>query len=227
MKTTNSSTGTSSAYVRVSSKSQDDGMQRAAIERAAAARGNTIKKWFAEKMSAKTLDRPELSKLRAQARMGTVKTVFTFKLDRLCRSGVADTFAVVDELRRAGVTLIAVADNLTILPNKEDLTSEVLVFALGLAARLERTAVNDRIASARARIESEGGRWGRPSRVDTPTLERAKKMRLDGRGIRAIAAALKIPRSTIAGALAVSEKHALARPPENGRDRDHQQGVVG
>jgi DNA invertase Pin-like site-specific DNA recombinase len=157
--------------------------------------------------------------------MGTLKTVFTFKLDRLCRSGVADTFAVVDELRRAGVTLIAVADNLTILPNKEDLTSEVLVFALGLAARLERTAINDRIASARARIEAEGGRWGRPSRVDTPTLERAKKMRLDGRSIRAIAAALKIPRSTIAGALAVSEKHALARPPENGRDRGRQQGV--
>ena len=189
------------AYVRVSSRSQDDGMQRSAIERAAVARGDTVSTWYAEKRSAKTTARPELLRLRADVRAGVVRKVYVFKLDRLVRSGVADTFSVVEEVRRAGAILVAVADNLTILPDKEDVTSEVLVFALGLAAKLERTAINDRISAARDRIEAAGGAWGRPSRVDRATRERAAKLKASGKTVREIARDLKVPRSTIARAL--------------------------
>jgi len=138
--------------------------------------------------------------------MGKVKTLYVFKIDRLVITGVADTFAIVEELRRAGVTLIAVADNLSIVPDKDDITSEVLVFALGLAAKLERTAINDRIAAARDRIEAEGGRWGRPSRVDRATREHAARLQAEGKTIREIARAQKVPRSTIARSL--SQKYA-------------------
>ena len=210
---------TASAYVRVSSRAQDHATQRAAIESAAAARGDTIDAWFSETRSAKTTTRAELQRLRDAARMGTLagsKTVYVFKLDRLVRSGVADTFAVVDELRRAGVTLIAVADNLKIVPDKEDVTSEVLIFALGLAARLERTAINDRVAAARDRIEAEGGRWGRPSRVDRATREQAAKLQASGKTIREIARTLKVPRSTIGRAL--SQKGAPVERPDSPED---------
>jgi len=203
------------AYVRVSSRAQDHATQRAAIERAAQARGDRIDTWYAEKMSAKTLERPELAKLRASLRMGAPKSVYAFKLDRLCRSGVADTFAVIEELRRAGVTLIVVADNLIIKPGKDDVTSEVLVFALGLAARLERAAINDRIAHARTRIEAEGGRWGRPPRMDAETIATARKMRIAGRTLRAISVALKIPKSTVAATLAASSKLASKSTPDD------------
>ena len=200
------------AYVRVSSRAQDYASQRAAIERAAAARGDTIVAWYSEKRSAKTLAREELQRLRADARMGVINALYVFKVDRLCRSGVADTFQVIEELRRAGVTIIAVADNITIIPNKDDVTSEVLVFALGLAAKLERAAINDRISAARERIEAEGGRWGRPSRVDADTRERARQMKADGKTVREIARALKVPRSTIARAVAgTSQKVAPAK----------------
>jgi DNA invertase Pin-like site-specific DNA recombinase len=191
----------SSAYVRVSSRTQDHATQRAAIERAAAARGDTITVWYAEKRSAKTLDRAELQRLRADARMGTISTLYIFKVDRLCRSGVADTFQVIDELRRQGVTIVAVADNMTVVPNKEDVTSEVLVFALGLAAKLERSAINDRISASRERIEAEGGRWGRPSRVDQETRDRAAALKAEGKTVREIARTLKVPRSTIGRSL--------------------------
>jgi putative DNA-invertase from lambdoid prophage Rac len=190
------------AYIRVSSRSQDHGMQRHAIEQAAAARGDTIGAWYAEKQSAKTNARAELRRLRDDVRTGVVRKVYVFKLDRLVRTGVADTFAVVDEVRRAGAVLVAVADNLTILPNKEDITSEVLVFAFSLAAKLERTAINDRIAAARDRIEAEGGRWGRPSRVDGPTRQRAAELKAEGKTVREIARTLHVPRSTIARAIA-------------------------
>jgi DNA invertase Pin-like site-specific DNA recombinase len=77
----------------------------------------------------------------------------------------------------------------------------VLVFALGLAARLERTAINDRICAARDRIEAEGGSWGRPSRVDRATREQARQLKSDGRTVRDIARILKVPRATIARSL--------------------------
>jgi DNA invertase Pin-like site-specific DNA recombinase len=197
--------GTAIGYVRVSSRAQDYATQHSAIERAAAARSDTVAEWYAEKRSAKTMDRPELRRLLEDIRTGVVSKLYVFKLDRLTRTGVADTFAAVSALRKAGCTLVAVADNLTVKPDSEDLTSEVLLFALGLAAKLERTAINERVAAARDRIEAEGRRWGRPSRVDRNTRERAAEMKKKGKTFREIARDLKVPRSTIARALRGAE----------------------
>jgi DNA invertase Pin-like site-specific DNA recombinase len=204
------------AYIRVSSRSQDDSMQRSAVEREARTRGDEIDDWRAEKRSAKTMDRQELARLREDVRMGRIGKVYVFKLDRLCRTGVADTFEVVKELRRAGCTLVCVADNLTIKPDADDIVSEAYIFALSLAAKLERAAINDRIAAARDRAERAGGTWGRPSRVDRATRERAVALANGGETIRAIARRLHVPRSTIARAV------AAARPPsQNGARGSH------
>jgi DNA invertase Pin-like site-specific DNA recombinase len=192
----------STAYLRVSSKTQDHATQRAAIEREARARSDTIDDWRSEKRSAKTMDRPELTRLREDVRTGRVRKIYVFKLDRICRTGVADTFAVVDELRRAGCTLVAVADNLTIVPGREDITSEVLVFAFGLAAKLERAAINERISASRERLEEEGRPWGRPPRMTSDQVARARAMNDEGQSVRDIAIALKVPKSTIGRALA-------------------------
>ena len=60
-------------YLRVSSKAQDSAMQRASIERAADARGDAIHTWYSEKRSGKTIARPELELVHADARAGKVK----------------------------------------------------------------------------------------------------------------------------------------------------------
>jgi DNA invertase Pin-like site-specific DNA recombinase len=213
---------TASAYIRVSSRGQDFSMQRAAIE-AALPRGTDVA-WYSEKLSAKTNDRPELLRLLADVRMGSTTDVWVFKLDRLCRTGVSDTFKLIGELRAAKVTLHAVADGLVIRPDREDIASECYVFALGLAARLERAAINDRIAGARNHMEANGRSWGRPSRIDRGTREQAVKLKASGRTLREIAVALKIPRSTIARALSVSsQKDAPAEAPDSPENRDGQQ----
>lgn len=177
-------------------------MQRNAIERAARARGDAIDDWWAEKRSARTMDRPELRRLLDDVRSGTIRTLFVFKLDRLTRTGVSDTFAVVSALRKAGCTLVAVADNLTVMPDREDVASEAMLFALGLAAKHERTAINDRIAAARDRLEAEGRPWGRPRRMGDELVARARALQDEGRSIRDISIALKYPKSTIGRALA-------------------------
>jgi DNA invertase Pin-like site-specific DNA recombinase len=132
----------------------------------------------------------------ADVRSGVVREVWAFKLDRLARTGVADMFRIVDEIRHAGATLYAVGDNLCIRPGGNDIVSETMVFALGLAAKIERTAINDRVAAARARMEAKGEPWGRPPRMTPKELETARRMHGEGRSVREIAQALGVPRST-------------------------------
>ena len=58
------------AYLRVSSRSQTIATQRDAIERAATARGDRVATWYSETESGKRLARPELERLRRDARGG-------------------------------------------------------------------------------------------------------------------------------------------------------------
>lgn len=176
-------------------------MQRAGVEAAAKAQALTIDAVYSEKASGKTMSRPELARLRTDIRAGLVKHLLVFKVDRVTRSGVADTYAFLSEARKAGCVVQAVADNLVIRPDSDDLTSEVLTFALSLAAKIERTAINDRIAAARSRVEAEGGNWGRPPRMTAAQLERARALKAEGMSLRDIAQRVGVPRSTVHAAL--------------------------
>lgn len=192
------------AYIRVSSRAQNYATQRSAIERAAAAAGDTITEWHAEKRSARAIDRPILDQLRARGRAaggraGGRRVLYVFKYDRVCRSGVRDLLNALHDLAGA-FDVVAVADVV-------DLTgpaAEMILSALAFAARLERQALNERISAARERVEQEGGSWGRPRR--SLDLARARALAAEGKSQRAIAAALQVPRSTVRRALARVKK---------------------
>ena len=71
-----------------------------------------------------------------------------------------------------------------------------MIAVLGWAAQMERSAIGERIASARQRVEAAGGSWGRPRRVDAALEKRVLEMRKT-KSIRDISIALKIPRATV------------------------------
>jgi DNA invertase Pin-like site-specific DNA recombinase len=189
------------AYSRVSSKSQNLAMQRHAIEHEAARRGDTVVEWYSEKRSAKTSQRPELDRLRADIRAGRVKKVYGFRFDRFLRTGPADAFKFAEECHQAGVELVTVADNLHLKPGNDDVVTSVLLFAFSLAAKLERAAINDRIAAARERLEAEGRPWGRPSRLSARDVQQMVALSRQGLSHRAIAMRVHVPRSTVTLAL--------------------------
>lgn len=189
--------GTSVAYIRVSSKGQDLAMQKSAIERAVATRGETIGNWYSEKASARVLARPELDRLRADARAGQFSRVYVFRLDRLTRSGIRDTFELIEELRFAGVEVISVTDGFSL----DGPAAEVILAVMAWAAKMERIAINERISAARERVEGEGRKWGRPSRLTDQDREKIVSLKNAGRSIRQIAVALKVPRATVGRAL--------------------------
>ena len=194
------------AYVRVSSRSQDDAMQRSAIERAASARGDVIGDWRAEKRSARTMARDGLQRLLTDAKAGKLRgrRLYVFRLDRLTRSGIADTLTTLEELRANGVEVVSVADGFDLNGPHAD----VIVAVMAWSAKMERLATAERIAAARERLEAEGGHWGRPRRMETEEVSRAAELRAKGHSIRNVARIMRVPRSTMARALAkaVSQK---------------------
>lgn len=202
----------SAAYVRVSSKSQDHASQKAAIARTAAARGDAIEQWYSDKQSAKSLARAELQRLRDDARAGHLQRLYVFRLDRLTRSGIRDTLDLIGELRAHGVELVSVADGFDL----NGPAAEVVLAVMAWGAKMERVAINERIAAARDRVEAAGGRWGRPRRMGRDEAARASAMRAEGRSVRQIAVALKVPRSTVARALASQNGGAPQPSPTAG-----------
>jgi DNA invertase Pin-like site-specific DNA recombinase len=186
------------AYTRVSSRAQDLRMQSVAIEKLAAARGDTIETWYSEKRTGKVLARPELQRLRADVRAGRIQKLYLFRLDRLSRSGIRDTFEVVEELRAHGVEVVSVSDGFAL----DGPAAEVVLAVMAWAAKAERMAIAERIAAARDRLEAEGKAWGRPPRLTAGERDRVRALRDEGRSLRDIAVAMKVPKSTVARALA-------------------------
>ncbi len=172
-------------------------MQRDAILRAARARGELVVLWFAEKMTGTTTARPELARLRAAVRAGSVRKVYVYRLDRLTRTGIRDTLTIVDEFREHGCKVVTIADGFDV----DGAAADVVLAVFAWAAKMEHMAITERLAAARARARAEGKRWGRPPRMTPAEVERAREMKEAGKSLRAIAVAMKIPRPTLARAL--------------------------
>jgi DNA invertase Pin-like site-specific DNA recombinase len=194
------------AYVRVSSRSQSHASQVEAIKLAAHARGDEIAIWLSEKASAGKLDRPVLAKVRELARLGEIRKLYVFRLDRLTRTGIRDTLTVLEELRGAGCKVLSLADGFDL----EGPAADVVIAVLAWAAQMEKLALGERIAAARAQVEAKGGAWGRPKRLTPADVERIRQRAKKGHSIRKIAIALKVPRSTVDEV--VSEKGAYGPP---------------
>lgn len=184
------------AYARVSSKAQNLAMQEAAVVRAAQARGDEVGSWYREKVSGAKLARPELQRLREDVRAGKVRRLYVFRIDRLTRSGIRDTFEVIEQLRAHGCEVVSVADGFDL----QGPAAEVVLAVMAWAAKMERLAINERISAARERLRAEGRAWGRPPRLTAQDCEKVRQLRERGLSIRTIATRLRIHRSSVARA---------------------------
>ncbi len=206
--------GAVAGYLRVSSAGQDVRSQRDAIERAAAARGETVAEWYSEKQSGSKLDRPELGRLREDARLGRVRRLYVFRLDRLTRTGIRDTLSLLDELRRHGCHVTTIADGWDL----EGPAAEVVGAVLAWVAQMERAALRERLAAARARVEASGKRWGRPRRLVVMEIERLRQT-APGLSVRELARRLKIPKSTVSRVLSQKGAYAEGQKTRSGTKR--------
>jgi DNA invertase Pin-like site-specific DNA recombinase len=145
------------AYLRVSTATQDEGMQREAIARAAGFRGEAIDDWFTDEASRDRFDRPGLRALREMAGRGRVGVVWVWRLDRL-GAGALQLLQVVKELQSRGVRVISVSESF----DSTGPMADVILAVIGGMAQSELEAIRERTAEARARAERAGKTWGRP-----------------------------------------------------------------
>jgi DNA invertase Pin-like site-specific DNA recombinase len=183
-------------YLRVSSKAQDLKSQEPDLVRWAEAQDKPVK-WYRDKYTGKTMDRPGWCKLEADIRAGKVSIVVCWRLDRLGRTAKGLT-ALFDDLQARKVGLVSLKEGLDLSTPAGRLMAHVLASV----AQYETEVRGERVRAGQAAARAAGKRWGgsRPGRRVKVTAEQAeviRRMHTDGAKIAAIARALKLSRPTV------------------------------
>jgi DNA invertase Pin-like site-specific DNA recombinase len=173
------------------------------------ASGQTIIRWYTDKFTDKTLDRPGMTKLLADLRGGKVKAVVVWRLDCLGRTAKGLT-ALFDELVALKVNFVSLKDGIDLSTPAGRLIANVLasVAAYETEIRAERIAAGR--AAKQAKIDAiikaggippvinKGGRpKGIPNKV-TPTVQTMiLKMKAEKKKVALIARELNLSRQTV------------------------------
>lgn len=138
------------AYVRVSTVEQNEGRQVEGLKK------YNIDKWFTEKASGKSTDRPELNRMLEYAREGD--TVYIHSFDRLARS-TKDLLDIVEKLQLKGIHLVSSKENI----DTSTATGKLMLTMIGAIAEFERTNLLERQREGIAIAKKEGKYMGRKS----------------------------------------------------------------
>ncbi len=182
-------------YARVSSADQNPDRQTAALAEAGCHR------IFTDTTSgARRDERPALAALLDYARHGD--RVVVPSMDRLARS-LRDLLDIVDELTRAGVSVVFLSEGQTYYPaERADPTSRMMMSVLGAIAEFERALIHERQAAGIAAAKKRGAYKGRHRALSPSQIEDARARIAAGVPKAAIARDLGVSRSTLYRTLA-------------------------
>jgi DNA invertase Pin-like site-specific DNA recombinase len=183
-------------YLRVSSTTQNGASQEPDLKRWAAAQAEPIK-WYSDKFTGKSMDRPAFKCLEAALRAGEVSALVVWRLDRLGRtaSGLASLF---EELVQRKVNLVSLRDGLDLSTPAGRLMAGVLASV----AVYETEVRSERQMAGIAAAKDKGVRFGRPpgsksSRVPEAKRESIVAPKQAGWRISDIARAVGLARKTV------------------------------
>ncbi len=176
------------AYIRVSTKEQDENVQKAEIEKFAKQRGIEILEWYIDKgeSGAKPFkDRPEANRLLQDLDRVKPDAVVVFAIDRVGRT-MLDTVQTILELESKGIAVISIKEEW--LQTLDSNIRKLILSILSWVAEFERRRIRERQLSAWA----SGKQKGRPKKVPDSTIEHyLKRYGKMGLSLRAIWKILK------------------------------------
>jgi DNA invertase Pin-like site-specific DNA recombinase len=188
-------------YVRVSSKRQDLASQLPDLEAWAAAQ-RTECRFYRDKFTGKTLDRPGWLKLQAALDRGEVSKVVCWRLDRLGRTAKGLT-ALFADLTERGIALVSLKDGIDLSTAAGRMLANVLASVAQFETELRAERVRAGQAAAKAAGKSIGGRRAGTRVRLTIEKERAvRQLHKAGTPITEIARSLQLSRPTVYAALA-------------------------
>jgi DNA invertase Pin-like site-specific DNA recombinase len=187
---------TIAVYLRVSTKSQELASQEPELRRWAAQQEGEVR-WYRDRFTGKTMERPAFTRLLRHVRVGEVQQVAVWRLDRLGRTAKGLT-ALFDELTELNVRLVSLRDGLDLSTTAGRLMANVLasVAAYETEVRAERILAGQ--AAARAKGKTWGGsEKGRRIKVNDEQIRLIHRMKAEGEKVAAIARATGLSRPTI------------------------------
>ena len=185
-------------YVRVSSKKQDTRSQEADLKRwvEAFADGPPVR-WYKDKSTGTTMDRPAWTKLDDAIAAGKVSKLVVWRMDRLGRTAAGLT-ALFEDLQRRGVGFESLRD-------KVDLSTaagRLLANVLASVAAYENEVRSERVRAGQDAARAAGKTWGgsekgRRIKVTEEQIKMVRRMAKDGETKAAMARATGLSRPTI------------------------------
>ena len=185
-------------YLRVSSRSQDTQSQEPDLKLWAQSQGKDQPvRWYRDKFTGKTMDRPGFNRLVTDIEAGKVARVVVWRLDRLGRTAKGLT-ALFEDLLARGVDLVSLKEGLDLATPVGRQMANVLA---GVAA-YETEVRAERIMAGQAAARDAGKSWGgsakgRRLKVTAEQEEMIRRLKGEGVGVSAIARATGLSRPTI------------------------------
>lgn len=171
-------------YVRVSSIDQNPERQLDGIK---------IDKMFVDKISGKTLQRPQLEKLLEYVRDGD--EVVVHSMDRLARN-LDDLRQLVKGLTQRDVSIRFIKENLTFKGDDAPM-STLLLSIMGAFAEFERALIRERQLEGIALAKQKGKYKGRKRALNDEQIEAMKARVASGESKTNVAKAFSISRETL------------------------------
>ncbi len=185
-------------YIRVSTDTQTVENQRYEIREYLRREGLAVDGWIEETISGtKDPSKRELGRLLDKARKGD--TIVSSEISRLGRS-LLMVMGILNHCMTRGIHIRTIKDGFRLEAN---LQSQILAFAFGLSAQIERDMISRRTKEALALRRANGQRLGRPPGRRTSTLN-PKCTAAHGEITRLLDAGMSVPR--IAKAVGVSPR---------------------
>ena len=185
-------------YARVSGRKQDTWSQEPDLRRWSEAYSNGMPiKWYRDKASGRTMDRPGWKRLEADLDAGKVLKVVVWRLDRLGRTASGLT-ALFEKLTSRKIGLVSLRDGLDLATPAGRLMANVLASV----AAYENEVRSERIVAGQAVAQANGKRWGgsakgRRVKVTQEQILAIERLGTQGEKIAAIARTVGLSRPPI------------------------------
>jgi DNA invertase Pin-like site-specific DNA recombinase len=179
-------------YARVSTSDQSTDVQVEVLRAEAAHRGFAVAgEYIDDGVSGVKVSRPALDRMLADVAAGQIDVVLVWKLDRLGRT-LSGLLNLLDGFTASGVGFVSVNDAGI---DTTTVTGRLLTQVLACFGSYERDLIKMRTEAGRERARRNGVHCGRP-KVEMD-LRPAVSMLKQGYGVKAIANALGVSRTTL------------------------------
>lgn len=153
-------------YARVSTLDQNLNAQLDALNKAG------CDEIYMEKMSGKSMDRPELKNLLAKIKAGD--TLIVTKLDRLGRS-LTELIELTDRFKDDGIEFVSLSEKI----DTSTATGKMYFQIIGVFAEFERNLLRERIKEGFEAAKKRGVKFGRKP-TSEETLQQIRRLKADG-----------------------------------------------